>query len=239
MSDYYEGLGEIQTSSPMPLDGHIVIPNSTMDAVPSRLRNLAPDEIAYAGANTVMRDTATNKLMIDSYDLAQALPTTEWALRSSPAVMRVITSLGGQAVDGFLVDYRQIALFSNRYAGLEDGTESSQFQSLKESHDTVFPLGVILNDAGKVHYVGHPELQDHAKDMMRRVDAFIAGKWPSLFKHTYLLPAASDVIVRPPKPQQLPTVPLQQTSEKAPYADPIPPTNDARPEQTPVEREVD
>ena len=213
MSDYYEALGQVERSSPMPPDGHIVIPTSAVDAVPMLLRNIPPDEIAYAGASTVMRDTATNKLMIDTNDIAQSLPTTEWALRSSPAVMRVLTSLGGQAIDGFLVDYRQIGLFSKRYSGLEEGVESSQFQDLKEANATVFPLGVILNDAGIVHYIGHPELQDQVHDMMRRVDIFITERWPSLFKHSYLLPPAPDAIVRPVKPY---IVPSQRTAENGP-----------------------
>ncbi len=215
MSDYYEAIGKIQKLSPMPSDGQIIIPPAVSDAVPLRLRNLPPDEIAFAGANTVMRDSATNALMIDSYDLAQALPTSEWALRSNPAVMRVIASLGGQAVDGFLVDYRHIALHSHRYSGLEEGTDSAQFQSLRESCATIFPLGVLLNDAGKVHYIGHPELQDHATNMMQRVDAFVAERWPAMFKHAYLIPAASDAIVRPARPHLDTIISSSPTSEKA------------------------
>jgi hypothetical protein len=189
MMSYYQNIGQVVTSSPMPENGRITIPSSVLDSIPYLLRNLPLDDIAFAGPNTVTRDSDTEEIMIDTQDAAAPLPSSEWALRVCPAIMRVMADIGGTAVEGFLVDCRQTAVFNRRYSGLIEGTDGEQFSSMRESLGIRFPLGVLLNNAGVVHYAGHPEVEDAAKSMMTRVDTFIKQREYPLHVHQYLVPS--------------------------------------------------
>lgn len=219
MSGYYENIGEIQKTTQPDEDGLIRIPQSALDAIPYRISNIPPDEIVYGGLNTVTRDHKTRALMIDANDIVQPLPSSEWNLMTNPALMRVVSVLGGKATDGYLVDYRRIGLTTYRDSRLEYGTDNTLFEEQRERHGTVFPLGVVLNNAGIIEYTGHPELHDAAADMMRRVDAYITANKASMPPYPYIMPTASDAIERPKKVLAITDGNLPKTSEKAPFRD--------------------
>ncbi len=219
MSGYYENIGEIQKTTQPDEDGFMRIPQSALDAIPYRISNIPPDEIVYGGLNTVMRDYKTRALMIDANDIVQPLPTTEWNLMTNPALMRVVTELGGKATDGYLVDYRRIGIPTYRDSRLEYGTDSTHFDEQRERNGTVFPLGIVFNNAGVVEYTGHPELHDTAADMIRRVDVYIAANKALMPPYPYIMPSASDAIERPKKMLTLTDGDLPKTSEKAPFRD--------------------
>lgn len=199
MLNYYQNIGSIEQCVPVDEDGMLRIPQPVLDASPLKINNIPPDEIVYASQHTVMRDLKTNIMMIDSFDVVLSLPTSEWNLMSNPALMRVVTALGGKAIDGYLLDYRRIALPTYRDARLEYGTDNSLFEDLQTRNGTVFPLGMVLNNAGLVQYKGHPELLHAAADMIRRVDVFVESVQANLVKYNYAIPVTNNAILRPEK----------------------------------------
>jgi hypothetical protein len=197
MSDYFENIGEIHNSSPMPADGLIKVPQSALDALPYILGNIPYDEIVYVDRQTVTLDSKTKAVMIDTKDFVSTLPASEVSLREKPAVMRVIASIGGSALEGFLVDYRHIGFPLQRDYGLSDGKDSIRFQEHQEKYGTAFPLGILLNNSGSAEYIGREEVRDSAEHMMKRVDDFIAEKWPKMPKCIYTVPDPEDAIQKP------------------------------------------
>lgn len=186
MSGYYEGIDTIATITEQGV-GDITVPRPTIEGAPYRLANLPLDEVAFAGRGTVYRDQKTDKLLIDTHDVAMSLPTTEWELRTNPAVMRVAGLAGERAVTGYVVDYRNIGLPSYVDTGLEDGSDSVRFSAHQEQNGTVFPLGVLFNTGGEVEYRGLRVFRDSAESMMHRVDAMLAKA--ALTPHAFTLPA--------------------------------------------------
>lgn len=196
--EYYENIDKINRITPVS-EGGVVVPRAAMEGVPQQLANIPPDEIVYAGPGSVVRDVETGQLTLDTYDMALGYPTMEWWVRQNPAVMRVVRVLGDKALDGYLVDCRRIGVFTYRDMDLENGPESQQFQRYRERAGTVFPLGALFNLGGFVEYVGHPELQDLAEDMMRRIDRYFSEA--QISPHKYILPVP--VLARLPAPRPL------------------------------------
>ena len=197
MSGYYDNIGELQQSHPMPSDGQIKLPESALDAVPYRLKNIPYDRIVFVGSQTVTLDKITKAVQLDTKDLVATSPSSEVRLREKPAVMKVISSIGGVATDGYLVDYRHIGFPVERDYGLSQGIHSIRFQEHVERYGTVFPLGILINNAGRAEYMGEDAFIASAEHMMQRVDDFVAKRWPDMPKFTYSVPDLEDAIQRP------------------------------------------
>lgn len=130
-----------------------------------QVKDMAPGFSKYVHNNTVMRDSVTSGIMVDTTDY---VPEDQTA-GNKIAVMRIDQEIGGKAVQGYVVDLRHAWPYVDDRLD-EDGEVMSPYK--KRRYKPVPALGIIIMNRvmGKPEYVGIVEAEDAAAQLRKFVD---------------------------------------------------------------------
>jgi hypothetical protein len=171
----------------------------------ARIKNMPINDVFYANGVSVLYDTTTRELMVDTNDYISPAPKREEEYRTNPALMKVIRSIGGKATTAYLVDMRYVRFPRSRSAQLEDGRDTETFAALQRDYGTEFALAHVILKDNEVEYFGREELIADMQGLMARVDDYLDKIRGKLQPCDYALSVPEEGIIRPPKPNVSPS----------------------------------
>lgn len=131
-----------------------------------QVKDITPGFSRFVFDNTVMRDTITKGVMIDTTDY---VPEDQAAVANRIAIMRIDQKIGNKAISGYVVDLRYKWPYMDDRLD-EDGYIASAYKQRRYKPEPA--LGIIVTNrvVNQVEYIGIPEAEDAAAQLRKFVD---------------------------------------------------------------------
>lgn len=155
----------------------IVLPPSVLER--RRVSELFPGEWTFAQTGTLVIDTFTRSLMIDTAELLpDHVPDSENGLGSLPAIMSVSTAeeLTTGVSKAFIADIRHVTKILHLDRNLTQGVGSVEYMAAEQRFGAVALAGVILSDpqaeGDGIMYIGENRFLESAQRLRLEVDGW-------------------------------------------------------------------
>lgn len=141
-----------------------------------RFVDMLPGQWAFGSLTTVLYDTGSARLFIDTFD-GMNKDVTQKQVTNLPAVARVAAGTEQGIVSGFVahLGYERHLVYRRADVGCRYGTDGADFAERCEQNGAEWLSGVVLREFGELHYYGNPVLAEPTAAFTRELQTFVSN----------------------------------------------------------------